>query len=169
MEGRGKMGDWENIPPSELENCILNEVIHGCKVARDLQTRMNSTSPSPDSKEFIANSSAEIVTTFRKVMQLLGSSSSSPMLVEKPHQSSGEEGIMQPHEPISIRGSFKQSSSSNESAAVLPNFKPSETAESSEREPSSIRERIETSKQKYCHYPSQIPLIATKLSLLLNF
>lgn len=158
MEGRGKIGDGEKIPTSELENCILNEVFHGCKVARDLQTRMNSASPSSDPRELIAQSSSEIVTTFRKVMQLLGSSSSSssPRLVEKPQQSIGEEEMLHLPDPISIGGSLKQSSSSKESAAVhghlaaaLPMIKSSETAESSERESSSsIRDRIETSKQK---------------------
>lgn len=58
----------------DLDEC-LKEVNHGCQMARELETKLNSAK-GPDLYELLWASSAEIVTTFSHALEMLGSNSS---------------------------------------------------------------------------------------------
>ncbi|XP_057818124.1 probable WRKY transcription factor 48 [Cryptomeria japonica] len=72
----GKIRQWDKIRSQELDNCVRNEVNHGCQLARELETKLNSTQ-GPDLYQLLASSSAQIVATFSKALEILDFNSNS--------------------------------------------------------------------------------------------
>lgn len=68
--GEGKVRQWDAIRSQGLDNCVRNEVNHGCQLARELETKLNSTQ-GPDLYQLLASSSVEIVAAFSKALEIL--------------------------------------------------------------------------------------------------
>ncbi|KAH9308742.1 hypothetical protein KI387_036653, partial [Taxus chinensis] len=68
--GEGKLRQWDKIRALDLDKCVRNEVNHGCQLARELETKLSSTEGT-DLYQLLLSSSAQIVATFSKALEML--------------------------------------------------------------------------------------------------